>query len=207
MRLLAREAGVTVVGVDYALAPETKFPRQIEQLDAVIELLVAEADEGRQALALGGDPAGAHLSLATTVVRRSAGRPLPSALPLLYGVFGLRDSAARRLWAVPDSGLDAAKLAFFDQCFLPGPEARADPRYDLLANDMAGLPPCFVSAVSLDPLHDDAMAFAALAREAGVPVDFRLYAGVLHGFLHLSRNVPKAMQAIRDAASFLRQHL
>jgi acetyl esterase len=207
VRLLAKESGITVVAVDYALAPETKFPEQIEQVAEVIGLLAAEGGEGREALAVGGDSAGAHLSLAATFARREAGRPLPAALLLLYGIFGLRDAASRRLWAVPDSGLDAAKLAFFDDCFLPGPEARHDPRYDLLANDMAGLPPCLVTAVALDPLHDDAVAMAALARGAGVPVEFRLYEGVLHGFLHLSRSVPKAMQAIRDAAAFLRQRM
>lgn len=207
VRLLAKESGITVVAVDYALAPETKFPRQIEQVAAVIGLLSAEDGEGREALAVGGDSAGAHLSLAATFARRAADQPLPVALLLLYGIFGLRDSASRRLWAVPDSGLDAAKMAFFDEAFLPGPDARFDPRYDLLANDMAGLPPCLVTAVALDPLHDDAVAIAALAREAGVPVEFRLYEGVLHGFLHLSRSVPKAMQAIRDAAAFVRQRV
>lgn len=207
MRLLAKESGTTVVGVDYALAPETKFPRQIEQIDAVVDLLAGEGGEGRRALAVGGDSAGAHLSLAATLRRRDAGRPLPAALLLLYGLYGLRDSASRRLWAMPDSGLDAARLAFYERAWLPGPEARFDPRYDLLANELAGLPPCLVSAVSLDPLHDDAVALAALAREAGVAVEFLLYEGVLHGFLHLSRSVPKAMRAIRDAAGFLRRRI
>jgi acetyl esterase/lipase len=40
--------------------------------------------------------------------------------------------------------------------------------------------------------------------EAGVPNELKIYQGVVHGFLHLSRMVDKASQAIDDAAAALR---
>jgi acetyl esterase len=70
-----------------------------------------------------------------------------------------------------------------------------------------GLPPAFISAVALDPLHDDSVALAAMLREAGVPVEFAVHHGVLHGFLHMSRVLPKALDAIRQGAAFLRRRL
>jgi acetyl esterase len=132
------------------------------------------------------------------------GRPMPAALLLYYGAFGLRDSASRRLWGGELDGLGENDLAFYRDAYLRSPEDGRDPRYDLLANRMDGLPPAFVAAVALDPLHDDSVALAAMLREAGVPVEFVVYDGVLHGFLHCSRLVPKALEAIRAGAAFLR---
>ncbi len=83
MRLFAKHAGVTVIGVDYALAPETRFPRQIEQIAATIEQLPARFALAAARIALGGDSAGAHLALATTIDRRNRGGALPAALLLL----------------------------------------------------------------------------------------------------------------------------
>ena len=71
----------------------------------------------------------------------------------------------------------------------------ADPLADLLKNDMAGLPPTFIIAAGLDPLQDDSTALHRLMTDAGVPVAFKRYEGVLHGFLHLSRMVDQADQA------------
>ena len=98
MRLLARGAGVTVIGVDYALAPETRFPRQLEQIAALIEQLPARFGLDPARIALAGDSAGAHLALATTLGLRDRSSALPAALLLYYGSYGLRDSGSRRLY-------------------------------------------------------------------------------------------------------------
>jgi acetyl esterase len=207
MRLLARDTGVTVIGVDYALAPETKFPRQLEQIAAAIEQLPARFGLDPARIALAGDSAGAHLALAATLCLRDRGDALPAALLLYYGSYGLRDSASRRLYGGPEDGLTEEELAFYRQCYLREPEDARDPRYDLLAADLAGTPPCFIAPCALDPLLDDSRALAALLEEQGTPVELRIYDGVLHGFLHLSRMLDLATTAIEDGARFLRTQL
>lgn len=207
MRLLARIAGLAVIGVDYALAPETRFPRQLEQIAAVVEQLPGHFGLDPARIALAGDSAGAHLALAATLALRDRGGALPATLLLYYGSYGLRDSASRRLYGGPWDGLTAAALAFYRDCYLRGPEDARDPRYDLLAAALAGAPPAFVAACALDPLQDDSRALAARLEEQGTPVELRVYDGVLHGFLHLSRVVDLAMTAIQDGARFLRVRL
>jgi acetyl esterase len=207
MRLFARHAGATVIGVDYALAPETRFPRQIEQIVAVIEQLPARFGLDAARIALGGDSAGAHLALAATLGLRDRGSAPPAALLLYYGSYGLRDGASCRLYGGPWDHLTGTERAFFRQCYLRGPEEARDPRYDLLAADLAGTPPCFIALSALDPLQDDSRALAALLEAQGTPVELRVYDGVLHGFLHLSRMVDRALAAIQDGARFLRDRL
>jgi acetyl esterase len=204
MRLLARHTGVAVIGVGYALAPETKCPRQLEQIAAAIEQLPARFGLDLARIAVAGDSAGAHLALAATLGLRDRGGVRPVALLLYYGSYGLRDSASRRLYGGPWDGLTEEELAFYRQCYLRGPDDERDPRYDLLAADLAGTPPCFIAACALDPLQDDSRALAALLEEQGTPAELRVYDGVLHGFLHLSRMVDVSMRAIEDGARFLR---
>jgi acetyl esterase len=207
VRLFAQEAGVTVVGVEYALAPEVRFPRQILQIGAVLDQLARLVEGEPLRVAIGGDSAGAHLALAVAKERRDRGVPLPMAMMLYQGFYGLRDSASRRLWGGEQGGLSDGAMAFAQNAYLRGAEDRSDGRFDLLAGPAHGLPPAFISAVALDPLHDDSVALAAMLREAGVPVEFAVHHGVLHGFLHMSRVLPKALDAIRQGAAFLRRRL
>ncbi len=67
MRLLADFSGARVVGVDYALSPEYKFPVAINEVRAVLDWLQAHGpDHGFNSarLGIGGDSAGANLAVA-----------------------------------------------------------------------------------------------------------------------------------------------
>jgi acetyl esterase len=205
MRLLALKSGAAVLGVDYRLAPEHRFPAQLDETAAVLDWIDAHGASlalDRRRVALGGDSAGAHLALGAALQRKSAG-PALKALLLYYGAFGLADSASRRRFGVAASGLSRADLAYYDASYLGGPAPMGDPRYDCLAGELAGLPPAYILACELDPLLDDSLALAALLGDAGVAHRLVRCDGVLHGFLHYSRLVPKAMRALDEGAAAL----
>jgi acetyl esterase len=197
MRLLAKAADRTVIGVDYPLAPEHKFPLALDLVMAFCRELAA----GAGAIALAGDSAGANLALAVALALRGA-VPI-EALLLYYGAFGLRDSASRRLYGGEIDGLGEAALDFYRDAYLRSPADRRDPRHDLLVNDLAGLPPTFVAAAAFDPLLDDSHALAGGLAAASVRHRLMIYEGVLHGFLHLSRTLPTAHEAITAGGRFL----
>jgi acetyl esterase len=206
MRILAERAGAAVIGVDYRLAPEHRFPVQIDEAAAVLDWLDAEgAARGIDAarLAMGGDSAGAHLSVGVALARQGR-RPALKGLLLYYGSYGLTDSVSMRLNANDLDGVTRTDMAFYRSCYLRSPADLEDPRFDCLSADLAGLPPAFVLALDLDPLRDDSLALADLLAEAGVPCRLVRYGGVLHGFLHYSRLLPKSMQALEEGAAALR---
>ena len=208
-RLLAVKSGWAVLAIDYTLAPEKQFPVQPDQVFAVVRHVAANGaglglDPSR--IALGGDSAGAHLSLGATLDARAAGWPAVCAQLLYYGGFGLKDSASRRLYGWDDlDGLGDKDAATYRDNYMPRPEDREHPRANLLKSDMAGLPPTFIGAVAYDPLRDDSLLLAEFLKERGVPHRLVVYEGVLHAFLHYSALEPKAMQAIEDGAAFLRE--
>lgn len=209
MRQLAADSGWAVVGVDYRLSPEVTFPTALEDCLAAIGHIARRGaeyglDGGR--LALAGDSAGANMCLAAAL-HGSNGMPAPiRALLLYYGAYGLRDSASQRLYGGPEDGLSRDDLAFYFNSLMPDPAQRHDLRFDLLENDVSTLPPCFVLECALDPLADDSRALAMILADGERIHEYRRIEGVLHGFLHMSRMVPKARQALADGARFLLRH-
>ncbi|MEL4357728.1 MULTISPECIES: alpha/beta hydrolase fold domain-containing protein [unclassified Luteococcus] len=205
MRSLAAEAGAVVVGIDYSLSPEARFPVAIEQcVDAIKELVAA----GHRPIALAGDSAGATMALAATLaLREEAGVDavgLVSGLLLYYGMYGLRDSTSRRLFGGPWDGMSADDLAYYEGSYLTCPEEVSSPLVDLLSADLThGIPPCHLVAAQFDPLRDDSHALAAILQQRGVRCSLRESPGVLHGFLHYARLLPEARTALASGAAFL----
>lgn len=210
MRLLALGSGAVVIGVDYRLAPEHRFPTPIDETLAVLRYLAAHGSDWSidpTRLALAGDSAGAHLSLAACLLSRGEGGiPLRAAV-LYYGAFGLRDSPSRRKFGSNEDGLTEADMQFYAESWLRGPEDLEHPCFDLLRNDLRGLPPQYIVAAALDPLLDDSLVLADLLEAAGVERELVTYDGVLHGFLHYSQMLDAASSALRDGARWLERKL
>ena len=95
-------------------------------------------------------------------------------------------------------------MEYYFDCYTRGPEDLGDSRFNNLSADLRGLPPAFIAAAALDPLLDDSVAMQALMEEAGVASQLRIYDGVLHGFLHYTRILDAANEAIDDAAKAIR---
>lgn len=65
------------------------------------------------------------------------------------------------------------------------------------ATDLAGLPPTATYVGDLEPFRDETVAYVEALRQAGVPVDFKLFTGCFHGFDMVNPNagVSKAATA------------
>jgi len=206
MRQLAHDTGATVIGVDYSLSPEAKFPTALHQCAAVTRY-VQEGHFGVNGnlVGLAGDSGGAMLSLATALYLRDQGSiPGLVALVLYYGLFGLGDSLSRRLLGGEFDGMTEDDLAYYMNAYLASPDDLTSPYVDCLNADMAGLSPMFIASAELDPLRDDSAALAAILMIHGVPHRHVMYEGVLHSFLHYSRQLDAARQALLDGAVFFR---
>ncbi len=208
MRLLALRSGAAVFGVDYRLAPEHKFPAAWDDALASLRHCAKQASSlgiDPMRLAVGGDSAGANLSVATCLSLTSAERAAVKLQLLYYGAFGLSDSASARAYGNDSDGLTRAAMDRFRAWVRCDPGDLADPRLDNLSADLSGLPPAFIAASGLDPLLDDSRSLAQLLSEAGVANELVVYEGVLHGFLHCSRMVGKAMLALDAGAAALKR--
>jgi acetyl esterase len=212
-RFLAREAGIRVLSVGYRLAPESPFPAAPDDALASFRDAVARAGElgapAADAVAVGGDSAGANLATVASLLAREDGGAMPALQLLIYPVVQLSERE-RRSYRLFGEGyyLTTAEMDWYDTNYLPDPEQARDWRASpLLADDLSGLPPALVAIAGFDPLRDEGEEYARRLADAGVRVEVRRVPGLPHGFANAANAGRAPRAAMRGVAAALRAGL
>lgn len=193
----------TVISVDYALAPERPFPAAIDQVDAVVRWVHAEAamlgvDPAR--IAIGGDSAGANLAAAATLDLRGE-IPLIAQL-LVYPACDFDQT--RPSYLENPNGPIVKPDGKVEKLYCPNSDDMLSPRVSpLLAASHAGLPPAFIAVGEHDPLRDSGIAYAEALEAAGVPVVLDRGTGLIHGYLRAMDFCADSMAKLKDMAAWL----
>ena len=207
VREYAAGAGVAAVSIDYALAPETRFPGALMECAALVRSIVAQAESwgiDPTRIVIGGDSAGGNLAWALALLLRDTGGPALRGLLTPYPVAeGACDSASFSEFADGFGLTRAGMMAYWD-AYMRDPVDRLHPLASPLRGDLHGLPPALVQLAELDVLRDEGVALAEKARQAGVEVTLEQFPGVLHGFMRLSDVVDEARDAMARACLWLR---
>ena len=149
---------------------------------------------------IGGESAGAHLTMATFI--RLAGAGLAdrvAGLVLNYGVFDLRLTPSARNWGTRYLVLSTPVIDWFAANLL-GEGDRADPAVSpLLAPLPPRLPPALFQCGTADPLIDDTLFMAARWRGAGAVAEEAIHPGGVHAFDMFDLALARASHARQDA--------
>jgi len=185
-RLLAAVTGCVVVAVDYRLAPEYPFPAAVE--DAVAAYAWVQASHAELGTAPGrvgvmGDSAGGNLAAVVALSTRDGEVPAPVAQGLVYPALDAHlDTASMRAMG-EGFFLTREAMEAFRAHYVPDvsdwDDWRASP---LLSADKEGVAPALVVTAGFDPLRDDGAGYAEALGSAGVPVEYRCYDDMVHGF-------------------------
>jgi acetyl esterase/lipase/DNA-binding GntR family transcriptional regulator len=206
MTRLADLTACTVIGINYGLAPEAPFPAGLNDCTWAWRWLRAQPDGDVGPWYVAGDSAGAALALSMMIDLRHTGETLPDAALLFYGVYNAdHTTQSHRLCGQGDFGLSSEKMAWYRAHYLSDGRYQVnDPRVSPLLADLKNLPPMLITAAGLDPLKDDSVELAKRLTEVGGNFEFKVYEGVLHGFMQLSSVLPEALRAFEDAATYLK---
>jgi acetyl esterase len=207
MREYAARAGIAVIGIDYSLSPESKFPVALEECAAALDWIGAQADAlniDADRIVIGGDSAGANLSVAACLLQRQRGRPLPAAMVLNYGAFAPERTPSYARFGAGDYSLESDEMDAFWAAYVDSPDQLSDPLVAPLLADLTGLPPAFLAIAACDILADCNHDFAHKLEEAGVPTRAVTYAGATHSFLEAVSIAPIAQRALDEQASWIR---
>ena len=166
-RRLAAGAAVTVIAANYRLAPEARFPAQLDDAMAATRWVIANANAlGVRAdgLALSGDSAGAYLAIAITAALNAERPGTVGSQILVYPLMHVDDA----IWSTTvfqDSRIIGRAAVAYIRSQLHDGDLTAP---SLLDQDMPKAPPTLiVTGGPMDPVRPDAKLYgqkiAALA--------------------------------------------
>jgi len=157
-------------------------------------------------IAVGGDSAGGNLAAVVSLLARDAGSPALAFQLLIYPATDQRCASASHQRNGQGYLLTRDAIDFFRGNYLPNERDWSDWRASpLLAKSHTGLPPALVITAGYDPLVDEGRAYAEKLRAAGVAVEYRDYADMVHGFLLFGGVLDTANDALADCCAALRR--
>ncbi|OXR43669.1 Carboxylesterase NlhH [Nocardia cerradoensis] len=211
-RFLAHHAALTVISIDYRLAPEHPFPAGLQDAIAAFNHVAAHPNRygiEPEAIGVGGESAGGNLAAVVTQQSAFAARtnpvPIPAFQLLLMPVTDL--STERPSHQLFSSGpfLTNAHLKWFRAQYLTDPAQQHDPRVSpLLSDDLRGLPPAYIATAGFDILRDEGEAYAHKLATVGVPVVLRRHSSMAHGMIGATSTLQPARDALHEAAAAIR---
>ena len=212
-RLLAHAAGVSIVSVDYRLAPEHPYPAAQEDAQVAVQWVAEHAHEwGGDAsrMAIGGDSAGANVVAATVNQRLAAAAPLPIIAQLLLFPVTDHPSGGHASYAERGHGFEAEFMHWVWEQYAAR-ESPDDPGISpLRAPSLARLPPTFVASAEHDILRDEALAYVEKLRAAGVPLTHLHSPDMHHNFCvnpAVVSRFPQSRKALSIIADWLARTL
>lgn len=210
MALLSKYSGARVLGVQYRLAPEHRYPAALQDAMSAYEWLLASGFDA-QHVAVAGDSAGGGLALSLMLALLPSGRALPAAAYLM--------SAWTDLTASGESYETRSSLDPIHQRPMILAMARnylgrdGDPR-DPLASPLmavpeafAKLPPLMLQVGERETVVSDSEQFARKARSAGAKAELQVWPGMIHVFQQFPAELREAHDALLQGGMFLAARL
>lgn len=207
LRAIAAKTNCMLVAVQYRLAPEHKFPVAVnDALNATKKIYDTIEDLGgnKNHIAIGGDSSGGNLA-AVTCHKLSKETDYPIAFQLL--IYPMLDATASldayQRYATGFGFSKEKSEWYFDQYIAPDNDRRNPDISPLFEPDLSKLPKTIVLAAELDPLADDSLHYYQKLTEQGIATDYKVYEGMIHGFLQMRGVLDKSKELIDDIVKYL----
>lgn len=205
---IARTLGMSVVSVDYRLAPEHPFPAAVDDsLAAMRWLAETPSPVGHVVTGLipAGDSAGGNLAAVVTQALHGE-LPVPIlAQWLIYPGTDMTASGGSMTEFAEGHLLTMKGMEWFTRHYMgEAPDllhSHASPHH---ADTLAGLPPALVFTCGLDPIRDQGRAYAAKLIEHGVPTRYREAPGQIHGCFTIRGAIPSAQADLHGCLADLK---
>ena len=210
MARLANQSGFTIIGVHYQKAPEHPFPIPFDDCYATLLWVRDHAKELQidlNSIGVAGDSAGATLASAVAIKARDNNINLKFQV-LIYPCNGRKFTTDSYEKMASGYGLTTQAMKWFWEQYLQGTEHDNNPyAVPMSARDLKAVAPAIVITAEYDPLLSDGEQYAALLHRDKVPVLYRQFDGMIHGFFTNLAVTPTAQVAIDFVADELKKLL
>jgi len=198
-RTISYYGNVSVISVNYRLAPEHPFPAGLDDCYAAY-LWAADPENVKQLrgdvdhLILGGDSVGGKLTADVSLNAAQENGPEIAQQVLIYPATDLSNLETQSFKTHGNLPLlTDGDMTWFIQQYAPTTELKSNPLVSpALATDLSNLPPALIMTAEFDILADDGLAYAQKLEEAGVDVHLIEAKGLPHGFISLRELIKRA---------------
>lgn len=209
----AKELDAVVVSVDYRLAPEHRYPAQIEDVYAGLVWTADHAaelgaDTGR--IVISGTSAGGGLAAALALLTRDRQGPHVIGQLLMCPMLDDRNDtpSAHQMTGVGIWDRTANETGW---TALLGP-ARGGPDVSpyaapARAEDLTGLPPTFLDVASAETFRDEVVTYASRIWQAGGTAELHVWPGGFHSFAGFAPQARLSRSALAAQLDWLRRLL
>lgn len=211
--LYAREAGLTVVSVDYRRAPNHPFPAALDDSYSALQWVAAHAQElgiDARRIAVGGESAGGGLAAALAQLAHDRQEIQPVFQLLVYPMLDDRtvlrtdlDDSHNIAWS-QKSNRFGWESYLGQECGTPVAPAYAVPAR---RDDLSSLPPAWIGVGSLDLFYDEDTAYAQELQACGVACELVVVPGAFHGFDVLAPQIALVQDFRQSQIRALKQNL
>lgn len=225
-KLITELSDAVVFNVDYALAPEKKFPAGFNDCyEAVIHVYKNAEKYGidKNKIIVAGDSAGGEYATAVTLRARNEGLSIIACQILLYpGVCMAKESAVGYKWMPEQYIISDEEKDIIEPCLFMGNPAsyNDDPLTSCYLDDLdevknpyvspwmeknfSNLPKTVVFTAEFDGLRLQGELYAKKMQDAGTDVKVIRYCGVTHAYIDRLGFVPQAEDNCIEIANILK---
>jgi acetyl esterase len=204
--VIAATVGCPVLSVDYRLAPEHRFPAGLEDMATAWRWAnekSARFGSRPGPAAIGGDALGANFAAVLCQEMKRSGECQPALQMLIYPTLDMASETPAAALYGEGQFANKQRAKWAHDHYLGAQADPADPRLSPLRNpDLAGLAPAVIATAGFDVMVDQGEAYARALKAAGVPVTYRCYDALPHGFIAFGI-VPQAQTALRQIAGLV----
>lgn len=195
--------GISVLTIDYRVAPENPFPAALEDAVAAFDWLL-HCGFAPEQIVVAGDSAGGGLALALCLYLKDQNRGLPGgviAMSPWADMTSSGDSYQYNYDKDPLFGSTRDSLVYNRD--YAGDHDLTDPYLSPIFGDFTGFPPMLIQAGSLEMLLSDSQTVAEKAKSQGVKVRLSVYEGMFHVFQMAQMLLPESKRAWAEVGRFL----
>lgn len=195
--------GMSVLTVDYRVAPEHPYPAALEDAVCAYEWLLAQGWFSEQII-VAGDSAGGGLAMALCHYLINHGRQLPCGIIAMSPWTDLTasgESYDTNYERDPLFGKTRDSL-IYNRDYV-GDHDPMDEYISPMFGDFRGFPPMLIQVGSYEMLLSDSVDVAAKARGQGVKVRLSIYDGMFHIFQMAAKMLPESRKAWVEIGKFI----
>jgi acetyl esterase len=204
------ELDITVISIDYRLAPEYKCPTDKYDVYDVVSYVSSHNEEFEidpSSMAIGGHSAGANISTVVCMMAKEKKEFSFRCQILDYPPLDLATPATEKFYT--EGAIPPEIATMFDKCYRTEENAKnpyCSPVY-ATEEELKNLPPAVVITCEIDSLRNEGEDYAQKLVKSGVETTAKRFYGVRHGFTIGDFELPESKEAHRMMIDGIRKNI